>query len=114
MKKTSLSQRAIQNFKNSGLLLGYLIIFTIVPYSKMGSFVSNLHCANPNLDKRNVSMFVYVFLFSMFMFIVPYKLARFSNKAGRVIFIIIGLLIPFTEACIALALSGLVCSRLGF
>jgi predicted lysophospholipase L1 biosynthesis ABC-type transport system permease subunit len=109
MKK--LSPSTTQHLKNAGWLIVYLIFFAIVPYLKLRSFVSNLPCSQPDAEKHNVRIFAYIFLASMILSFIPYKLSKFSSRTEKIIFIIIGLLIPFLGICLAFISSGLVCSE---
>ena len=114
MKKLSLSPVLIQRLKNVSWLALYLFLFVFFPLLKMRSFVSGLSCANHDVDKGNVRLFMYIFLVSMVLSFIPYKLSKFSSRMERAVFIVIVLLIPFLAMVFSLILSGLVCPSLGF
>jgi hypothetical protein len=74
-------------------LLGYLVIFVIIPYS----FYVNLH----NLDYTNkqVDLVGYISLFVHFLspiiFFIAFWLAKCKTMKERAIFVIFGFIIPF-------------------
>ena len=111
MKK--LSQKAIQRLKSAGWLVAYLCLTVIIPFLKMESYVYDPHCADHKLEKK-VGMFAYLFLASMILSFIPYKLSKFSNQTEKGIFITIGLVVPFLALCISILASELMCSALGF
>jgi hypothetical protein len=100
MKK--LSPNTIQRLKNVGWLTSYLFLTVIIPILKIESYLSSLHCNISEFEKRNIDMFVLLFLVVMFFSFLPYKLSRFSSRLEKAIFIIIGLLVPLLGLCDAL------------
>lgn len=112
MKKKSLSPIVIQRLKNTGWLAAYLCLTVIIPFLKMKSYVYDPHCASHQLEKK-VGMFAYLFLVSMILSFIPYKLSKFSSRTEKVIFITIGLVVPFLALCISILASKMMCLALG-
>jgi len=114
MKKKSLSPKVIQKLKNVGWLLAYLIIFDVIPYIKVKSFISSIHCVNPEVERQHILIYTNIFLVSIIALILPYKLSKFFSLGEKILYVIIGLLIPLYLAFGSFIFAGMVCSRFGF
>jgi hypothetical protein len=114
MKKKSLSPKTIQRLKNVGWLLAYLVIFDAIPYIKVKSFISSMHCVNSGAEKQHILIYTSIFLVSMIALILPYKLSKFFSLREKILYVIIGLLIPLYFTIGSFFASVIVCPQLSF
>jgi len=114
LMKKSLSPIAIQRLKNVGWLLAYLVIFIGIPYIKMESFISGMHCANPGAEKQHILIYTNIFLVSMIAIIIPYKLSKFFSLREKILYVVIGLLIPLYFTLGSFLASAMSCPRVVF
>jgi len=112
--KKSLSPILIKRLKNFGLYAAYCVLFIALPFRICTIAAKNFNCSNPESDRTIFYISLLLLVVSPILLIIPFKMAKFTDKNEKIIYNIVGLAFSLVMLFYTVLIGEFSCFRPSF